>query len=74
MSSLAAANKHLQRKVDAAEANSTEMKVRVSAVLIVVYRVDYHQNLCALSYTHTLFCGKGVGALIEQSRSSLNVW
>ena len=43
VSSLAAANKHLQRKVDAANANSEEMKVRVCAVLIVVYRGDYHK-------------------------------
>ena len=44
MSSLTAANKHLQRKMDAADVNSGEMKVRVCAVLIVVYRGDYHKN------------------------------
>ena len=49
MSSLTAANKYLQRKVDAADANSGEMKVRVCAVLIVVNQGDYHRNLCALS-------------------------
>ena len=48
MSFLAAANKHLQRKADAADANSGEMKVRVCAVLIVVYQGDYHNNLCAV--------------------------
>ena len=53
MSSLTAANGGLQRKVDAAEANITEMKVGYLQYL-VVYRGDYHQNLCALSYTHTI--------------------
>ena len=52
MSSLAAANKHLQRKVDVADANIMEMKVGYVQYL-VMYRGDYHQNLYALSYTHT---------------------
>ena len=49
MSSLAVANKHLQRKVDAADANSGEVKVRVCAVLTVAYQGDYHKNLCAFT-------------------------
>ena len=53
MSSLAAANGDLQRKVDAANANITVMKVGYLQFL-VVYRGDYHQNVCALSYTHTI--------------------
>ena len=38
VSSLAAANKHLQRKVDAADANRGERKVRVCAALSCVSR------------------------------------
>ena len=53
VSYLAAANGGLQRKVDAADAKITEMKVGYVQYL-VVYRGDHHQNLCTLSYTHTI--------------------
>ena len=59
MSSLAAANWGLQRKVDAADADITEMKVSLRYLqYLVVYRGDYHQNVCALSYTHNLVVTK----------------
>ena len=44
MSSLTAANGGLQRKVDAADADITEMKVS-SSILSVG---DYRKNVCAL--------------------------
>ena len=52
MSSLAADNKHLQRKVDIADANSGEMKVRVCVVLIVAYGGDYHKICVHLHRTN----------------------